>query len=193
MHLSAGKYKVTSQLTIDYAGQAGNGFRLLSQGATLDGQAIGSGPVLQILCGGGTTASPTGCFYFKQEGTLFVQANTAAYAVVIGKADFSDAQNSMTTRPPLNVNNANTSNNSGACQFDYVLDSDLYAVCVLSPAERPGWPSSRPSFQRISGAGTAAGTGGRSVVLENGFNFSNTFFGLDLEVSTDLPVDHVQS
>ena len=70
VHLSAGKYKVTSQLTIDYAGQAGNGFRLLSQGATLDGRAIGSGPVLQILCGGGTTASPTGCFYFKQEGTF---------------------------------------------------------------------------------------------------------------------------
>jgi hypothetical protein len=38
-------------------------------------------------------------------------------------------------------------------------------------------------FSRISGAGTAQGTGGRSLVLENGYNFSNTFFGLDLEVS----------
>ena len=181
VHLSAGKYKVTSQLTIDYAGQAGNGFRLLSQGATLDGRAIGSGPVLQILCGGGTTASPTGCFYFKQEGTLFVQANTAAYAVVIGKADFSDAQNSIKL-DHLNVNNANTSNNSGACQFNYVLDSDLYAVCV-SAGGAAGMAFEQTQFSRISGAGTAAGTGGRSVVLENGFNFSNTFFGLDLEVS----------
>jgi hypothetical protein len=38
-------------------------------------------------------------------------------------------------------------------------------------------------FSRISGAGTAEGTGGRGVVLENGYNFSNTFFALDLEVS----------
>ena len=38
-------------------------------------------------------------------------------------------------------------------------------------------------FSHISGAGTAASAGGRGLVLENGFNFSNTFFGLDLEVS----------
>ena len=38
-------------------------------------------------------------------------------------------------------------------------------------------------FSRISGAGTAEGTGGRGVVLENGYNFSNTFLALDLEVS----------
>src|SRR5215831_18346711 len=33
VHLPAGTYKVTSQLTIDYAGQASKGFRLISQGA----------------------------------------------------------------------------------------------------------------------------------------------------------------
>ena len=38
-------------------------------------------------------------------------------------------------------------------------------------------------FSRISGAGTAAAAGGRGLVLENGYNFSNTFSGLDLEVS----------
>src|SRR6202034_3826426 len=40
MHIPAGTYKVTSGLTIDYAGQAGNGFRLISEGATLDGTTI---------------------------------------------------------------------------------------------------------------------------------------------------------
>jgi hypothetical protein len=35
-------------------------------------------------------------------------------------------------------------------------------------------------FSRVSGAATA---GGRSIVLENGYNFSNTFSALDLEVS----------
>ncbi len=181
VHLSAGKYKITSQLTIDYAGQAANGFRLISQGAALDGRSIGSGPVIQVLCGGGTTASPTGCFYFKQEGTLFVEANTPGYAVVIGKADFSDAQNSIKF-DHLNVNNANSGGNAGACQFNYVLDSDIYAVCVAAGGAA-GMAFEQTQFSRVSGAGTAAGTGGRSVVLENGFNFSNTFFGLDLEVS----------
>jgi len=38
-------------------------------------------------------------------------------------------------------------------------------------------------FSRISGAGTAQGTGGAGLVLVNGYNFSNTFLGLDLEVS----------
>ncbi|MBV8937540.1 MAG: hypothetical protein JO095_17285, partial [Alphaproteobacteria bacterium] len=54
MRLSAGIYKVTSQLTIDYATRAGKGFRLVSDGAVIDGRTIASGPVLQIRCGGGT-------------------------------------------------------------------------------------------------------------------------------------------
>jgi hypothetical protein len=64
VHFSAGVYKVTSGLTVDYAGQAGNGFRLLSEGAAIDGTSIASGPVLQVECSGGTTGSPAGCFYF---------------------------------------------------------------------------------------------------------------------------------
>ena len=53
VHLSAGTYKVTSTLTIDYAGQASRGFRLISEGATIDGRAIAAGPVLQVQCSGG--------------------------------------------------------------------------------------------------------------------------------------------
>jgi hypothetical protein len=181
VHISPGRYKITSPLTIDYAGQAGNGFRVISQGATLDGRSIASAPVLEIFCTGGSTASPTGCFYFKQEGSLFVLADTPAYAVVVGRADFSDAQNSIKL-DHLNVNNASAAAAAGGCQFNYVLDSDIYAVCV-SAGGGAGMAFEQTQFSRISGAGTAAGTGGRSIVLENGFNFSNTFFGLDLEVS----------
>ena len=68
VHFSAGTYKVTSPISIDYAGQATKGFRLISEAATLDGRAVASGPVLQIQCGGGSTTNPTGCFYFKEEG-----------------------------------------------------------------------------------------------------------------------------
>jgi len=181
VHFPAGTYKISTQLTIDYAGQAANGFRIISQGAVVDGRAIVAGPVLQIQCGGGTPASPIGCFYFKEEGSLFVNANTPAYAVVFGKPDFSDAQNSVKV-DHLIVNNSSSNATAGACQFNYVLDSDIYAVCD-SAGGAAGMAFEQTQFSHISGSGAAAAIGGRGVVLENGYNFSNTFFGLDLEVS----------
>src|SRR4029077_20037841 len=90
VHFSGGTYKVTAPIAIDYAGQASNGFRLISEAATIDGRQIPSGPVLRIPCGRRTPASPTGCFYFKEEGSLFVKANTPDYAVVVGNTEFSD-------------------------------------------------------------------------------------------------------
>ena len=181
VRLSAGTYKVTSRITIDYATQAGQGFRLISDGAVIDGRTIASGAVLQIQCSTGTTSSPTGCFYFKEEGTLFVNGSTPAYVLVVGKTDFSDAHNSAKF-DHLIVNNANTAAAAGGCQFNYVLDSDVYAVCVAAGGAA-GLAFEQLQFSRISGAGTAEGTGGRGAVLENGYNFSNTFFALDLEVS----------
>lgn len=181
VRLPAGTYRITSRITIDYATQASDGFRLISDGAVIDGRAIASGPVLQIQCGGGTTSGPTGCFYFKEEGTLFVNGNTPAYVVELGKTDFSDAHNS-TKIDHLIVNNASTAATAGGCQFNYLLDSDVYAVCVAAGGAA-GLAFEQVQFSRISGAGTAEGTGGRGVVLENGYNFSNTFFALDLEVS----------
>jgi pectate lyase-like protein len=181
VHLPAGTYKVTSQLTIDYAGQASGGFRIISEGAVIDGRTINSGPVLRIECEGGTVSSPTGCFYLKEEGTLFVNANTPGYAVVIGKTDFSDAHNSAKI-DHLIVNNASAAASAGGCQLNYVLDSDAYVVCV-SDGGAAGLALEQVQFSRISGAATAAGVGGRGLVLENGYNFSNTFLAVDLEVS----------
>src|SRR5258708_31609241 len=181
VHIPAGTYKVTSKITIDYAGQSGNGFRLISAGATLDGRTIASGPVLQVQCNGGTTGSPANCFYFKEEGTLFVNANTPSYAVVVGKSDFSDAHNSIKT-DHLVVNNASTASTAGALQLNYVLDSDIFAVAD-SAGGAAGLALEQVQFSRISGAGTAAGTGGTALLLENGFNFANTIFAFHMEAS----------
>jgi len=181
VHFSSGTYKISSPIPIDYAGQAAHGFRLISEAAVIDGRSIAAGPVLRIQCGRGTPISPTGCFYFKEEGSLFVNANTPDYAVVLGNADFSDAHNSAKI-DHLIVNNASTAPGAGGCQFNFVLDSDIYAVCVAAGGAA-GLAFEQTQFSRISGAGTAEGTGGRSVVLENGYNFSNTFFALDMEVS----------
>jgi hypothetical protein len=181
VHLSAGTYKTTSVLTIDYAGQASRGFRLISRGATIDGRAIAAGPVLRVHCSGGVPGAPADCFYFKQEGLLFVFADTPDYAVVIGKDDFSDAQNTIKL-DHLNVNNRNTDSAAGGCRFNYVLDSDLWAACV-SAGGGAGLALEQTQFSRISGSGTARGTGGRGLVLQNGFNYANTFLALDLEES----------
>ncbi len=255
VHFPVGKYKVTSLVTADYASQAANGFRIISEGATLDGRTIASGAVLQVLCSGGSVASPTGCFYLKIEGTLNILANSGqqsvatltagystgatvlgvstttgltvggtvivalhsggtfaapvdaispgvsitlhtglpssadingqvsrpSYPFMVGTYNFADAHNSAKIDHLL-VNNASTAAGAGGCQFNYVLDSDLWAVCV-SGGGGAGVALEQTQFSRISGAGTAQGTGGAGLVLENGYNFSNTFLGLDLEVS----------
>jgi Pectate lyase superfamily protein len=181
VHLPAGTYKVRSGLTIDYAGQAGNGFRLISEGATIDGTTVASGPVLQVECSGGTVSSPAGCFYFKEEGALVIKADTPAYAVVIGKTDFSDAHNAIKL-DHLIVNNSSTSSSAGALQLNYVLDSDIYAVADTAGGGA-GIALEQTQFSRISGAGSAAATGGAAMLLENGFDFANTIFAFDFEVA----------
>src|SRR5215831_12052987 len=51
---------INAPISTDYASQAPRGFRLVSRGATIDGRAIASGPVLEIQCSGGSPTSPTG-------------------------------------------------------------------------------------------------------------------------------------
>jgi Pectate lyase superfamily protein len=255
VHVPAGKYKITSPVTADYASQAANGFRLISEGATFDGRGIASGPVLQVLCSGGSPASPTGCFYLKIEGTLDILADSGqqnlatltsgystgatvlgvsttapftvggtvivalhsggtfaapvdaisagvsitlhtglpsgadvnaevsrpSYPFMLGTYNFADAHNSAKIDHLL-VNNGSTAAGAGGCQFNYVLDSDIWAVCDSSGGAA-GLALEQTQFSRISGAGTAQATGGAGLVLENGYNFSNSFLGLDLEVS----------
>jgi len=137
--------------------------------------------VLQVQCGGGTPAGPANCFYFRQEGTLFVTANTPGYAVVLGNSDFSDAHNSAKLDHLL-VNNASTASTAGALQLNYVLDSDIFAVAD-SAGGAAGLAMEQVQFSRISGAGSANATGGTALLLENGFNFANTVFAFDMEAS----------
>lgn len=179
VYLPTGTYKVASKLTVDYAGRASSGFRLISAGATIDGRTIGAGPVLQVECSGGTVASPANCFYFKEEGVLFVNADTPAYAVVIGNPDFSDAQNSLKI-DHLVINNASTEAGAGGLQLNYVLDSDIFAIAD-SAGGAAGMALEQTQFSRISGAGSASAVGGTALLLEGGYNFANTVFAFDME------------
>lgn len=170
--LPRGSYRITAPLVIDYSQHAGTGFELISRGATIDGTAV-RGTALIIECA-------ADCFYFHQEGTLFVNADADGPAVVFGKADFSDPHNSGKL-DHLVVNNRNPGQHATGCQFNYVLDWDINAVCV-SGGGGSGIDIEQLQFSTLRGAASA--TTGTAITLGPGYIFANTFEGLDLEAST---------
>jgi len=148
-------------LVIDYSSHAGTGFELISRGATING-------TLTIQCS-------SDCFYFHQEGTLFVTANVPGYSVTIGKPDFSDAHNSIKL-DHLVVNNSGP---GGAVQLNYVLNADIFVVA--DTAGDKGLALEQTQFSTIRGAMSAGK--GAAVAIENGYSFANTLTSLDLEAS----------
>jgi hypothetical protein len=183
-----GTFQLTRTLVIDFAPHGDTGFRLISMGAVLDGKAISSQPVLDIHCSGGTEISPKGCFYFNEQGSLFVNANSNSYAVVIGESNFSDAQNSMKI-DHLIVNNAGAGRRAGGLQLNYVLNSQIFAVADSAGAAA-GIALEQTQMSRISGAGSASAKGGVGLLFENGYSFANTIEAMDLEVApTCLAID----
>jgi hypothetical protein len=169
--LPRGTYRITTPLVIDYSHHAGTGFELIARGAAIDGTGV-RGPAVIVEC----TAD---CFYFHQEGTLFVNADTDGPAVVFGKADFSDAHNSGKL-DHLIVNNRNAGAHATGCQFNYVLNWDITAVCV-SGGSGSGIDIGQLQFSTLRGAASA--TTGTAITLGSGYIFANTFQGLDLEAS----------
>jgi hypothetical protein len=174
--LPHGTYPISAPLVIDYAANAGGGFELISRGARIDATAVATGPALEIICSGGNPSNPKGCFYFHQEGTLFVDAASNGYAVVIGQPDFSDAQNSIKI-DHLIVNNSGAS----AIQLNYVLGSDLFLVGNAA-GDGTGIALEQVQFSTIHGAASA--NQGTALALENGYIFANTIQGMDLEASS---------
>jgi hypothetical protein len=181
LFLSPGTYKLTRRLVIDYAARADTGVRLISMGAILDGRSIAHGPVLEVVCSGGTPTAPKACFYLKEEGTLFVYADSDDYAVVIGRRDFSDAQNAAKI-DHLIVNNANASARAGGLQLNYVLNSEIFAVAD-SAGGAAGIALEQTQISRLGGAGSASAPGGAALLIEKGYSFANTIAAMDLEVA----------
>ena len=93
---------------------------------------------------------------------------------MVGKTDFSDAHNSMKI-DHLNVNNASTAPAAGALQFNYVLDSDMFAVAD-SAGGAAGLALEQTQFSRISGAGSATGTGGACAACSKTGSITPTRF-----------------
>jgi hypothetical protein len=181
LFLPHGTFKLTRPLVIDYASRSDTGFRVISMGAILDGKSISSGPVLDIECSGGTPISPKGCFYFNEQGSLFVNAYSDSYAVVVGRGDFSDAQNSLKI-DHLIVNNANAGAGAGGLQLNYVLNAQIFAVADAAGGAA-GIALEQTQISHISGAGSASAAGGAGLLIENGYTFANTIDAMDLEVA----------
>jgi hypothetical protein len=177
--LPRGTYAISQPLVIDYAAHADTGFMIISRGAIIDGTAIHSGPVLEIICSGGSTANPKGCFYFHQEGTLFVNADTPDWALRFGLDDLSDAHNSAKI-DHLIVNNNNGASSGGGVRLNYVLNSEIFVVSDAAGGGT-GLALEQVQFSRISGAASA--TAGTGLSIENGYTFANTIQAIDLEVA----------
>ena len=156
--LPRGSYR--GPVVIDYTAHAGTGFELISHGATING-------TLTIECS-------TDCFYFHQEGTLFINANAPGYAVTVGKPDLSDPQNSIKF-DHLIVNNGG----GPAVQLNYVLDADLFIVA--DSGANIGLDIEQMQFSTLRGAASAPY--GTAINFGPGYIFANTFQGLDLEAS----------
>src|ERR1700738_622780 len=173
--LPAGTYRISRPWVIAYAAHAGTGFELISRGATIDGTSISDAPTVKILCSGGSPATPSSCFYFHQEGTLFVNARSSGYAVVIGKPDFADAHNSIKIDHLI----ANNGGSGGGVQLNYVLNADIFVVAALGGQGRPDGEQMQFSVLR----GAASAETGTAMMMGPGYIFANTFQGLDLEAS----------
>jgi len=177
--LPPGTYPISQTLVIDYATRADSGFRIISQGARIDGTAIRNGPALAIICSGGSRASPRGCFYLHQEGTLFINADTPDYAVRLGLDDFSDAHNSAKF-DHLIVNNRSQAASASGTRLNYVLNSDLFVVSNAAGGGA-GLDFEQVQFSRISGAASAAS--GIAMLIGGGYTMANTIQAMDLEVA----------
>jgi hypothetical protein len=177
--LPSGTYPINHTLVIDYASRAGSGLRILSQGARIDGTAIHNGPVVAITCSGGSAASPKGCFYLHEEGTLFINADTPDYAVRFGLDDLSDAHNSAKI-DHLIVSNRNKTATASGVRLNFVLNSDLYLVSDTGGGGAE-LDLEQVQFSRLSGAASA--TNGIAMVIQGGYTMANTIQAMDLEVA----------
>jgi hypothetical protein len=179
VHIPAGTYKVTSKLTWDYQGIAGNGLSIISRGATIDGRTIASGNVLQIICSGGTTGSPAQCSHFRIEGELTVAGSTPAYVVAIGKADFSDQHNAADIEH-LVVRNDSTNAAAGGVQLNFVAGGSSLWVSGKTAggsASTGGVALEKAQMNSISGFASAAGASAPALLIENGQTIGNGFSG----------------
>ena len=177
--LPPGTYPISQTLLIDYTPRAGSGFRIISQGARIDGTAIRNGPALAIICSGGSTANPKGCFYFHAQGSLFVNADTPDYAVRLGLDDFSDAHNSAKF-DQLIVNNRNDAASASGVRLNYVLNSEFFLVSDAAGGGA-GLDLEQVQFSRINGAASA--TNGIAMLIGGGYTMANTIQAIDLEVA----------
>jgi hypothetical protein len=177
LYLPHKHFRTDQELVIDYGQSPTNGnegFLIKSDGATIDGTHSGT-TVLTLACSGGTVGSPRNCFYFHQEGTLFVNGNTSDMVAVVGEPDFSDAQNSIR----LDHFITNNSGTGGALQINYVLQSQLSVVA--DSAGNQGLVVRQMQFSTITLSASA--TAGVGFVLTDGYSLANTFLSPDLEAS----------
>ena len=168
-----------------------SGFRLISEGATIDGRSIAAARYCRCSAPAALPGSPTGCFYFKEEGTLFVARQYPGLCRGDRQDRFFGRTQLDQARPPERQQCVARSSARRRLQFNYVLDSDLWAACVR-PAALPAWRSSRRSSRAFPASGTAAGTGGRGARARERLQLRQHFFRARSGSVADLSQHHLR-
>jgi hypothetical protein len=178
LHLIHAHFVTREPLVIDYGqgpAHGQEGFLLKSDGATIDGTRIGTAATLRVICSGGSPATPKGCFYFHQQGTLFVNGNTPTPVFRFGKVDYSDAHNS----PKIEHLVVNNGGDGPAAQFGYALDADM--TVIADSAGSAGMWLGQVQMSTIRGAASAAR--GTAIKIGADYNFGDVILSPDLEAS----------
>ena len=174
VHIPAGTYKVTSQLTIDYAGQASKRLPPDLARRRYRWPRRSGGPVPRSSAAAALRPARPAVSISRKKGSLFIDADTNGLRLCPRQARF------------LRCSQLDQDRSSGRQQRQQRSDSRRMPIqlCARQRSFMPSamqraaaleWRLSRPNFRALPVPASASGSGGRGLVLENGYNFSNTF------------------
>ena len=180
-HIPAGTFIVRAS-DLDLLGADRKGVTVRGHGAQRSVFSVKGGG-LRFVC------SCKAVFYMKL-AEFGVHADTPGPALALGRVDFSDAINSSTFEDIV-INNDRNAADAVGFESNGVYASDFRNVVANNAGKGTALMFRQTQFSRFQGAGGHADVG---LALTAGWNFGNTFSGVDLEaVDTDVVIDSPHS
>ena len=199
MVISDGVHKLANAITWDFAPVKTYGITIEGNNPNstiLDFQGVPASQGIPFKWIGSSGAQ----LFYLQIGGFNIRTSYDGVGFLIGQNDLSDAFNSCKFEK-ITVNNGSQTTNCVATQINYVLQSEIDIVSNAGGSGRPSSPYSpgygtacimrQVAFSYIIGA---FGNGNKGLYLTGGYNYGNTFFGLDIEeVNYALLIDSVNT
>ena len=189
VHLSAGTYKVTSKLTIDYAGQASARLPADFRGRDDRRPRRRRGPVLRVQCSGGAPGARPDCFYFKQEGMLFVTRRHPGLCGGDRKGRFFGRAQHDQARPPERQQQKYRFRPPAAAG-SITCSTAISGRPACRPAAAPGSRSNRHSSREFPGPAPRRAPADAGSCSKTASTIANTFLRARSRSVADLSQHH---